>query len=225
MPEIVVHHLEHSRSQRILWLLEELGLPYRIEIHKRDPKTMRATDTLRAVHPLGRAPVITVDGRVFAESGAIIETLIERFGEGRLRPTSDEDRWEYRYWMHYAEGSLMTPLFVTLIVDQIRKAPVPFFVKPITKAIAKNVNASYAAPEVLNHVTFINNYLKGKTWLVGEALSGADIQMSYPLEALMARAGSKLGDVSNILAYVARIQASPGYLRARDKVGTFGVPG
>lgn len=225
MPEIVVHHLEHSRSQRILWLLEELGLPYRIEIHKRDPKTMRATDTLRAVHPLGRAPVITVDGRTFAESGAIIETLIERFGEGRLRPVSDEERWEYRYWLHYAEGSLMGPLLVTLIVDQIKNAPVPFFIKPITKAIAGKVTANYAGPEVQNHVSFINGYLDGKTWLVGEALSGADIQMSYPLEALVGRAGGGLAKFPNIAAYVARVQAQPGYLRARDKVGSFGVPG
>lgn len=227
MTDIVVHHLEHSRSQRILWLLEELGLPYRIEVHKRDPKTMRATDTLRAVHPLGRAPVVAVDGRVIAESGCIVETLIERFGEGRLRPSDPDALIDYRYWLHYAEGSLMGPLLVTLIVDQIRKAPVPFFIKPITKAIAGQIMKSYAGPEVENHVRFLEGALAGKEWLVGGALSGADIQLSYPLEALVARGGEAVSAqrFPNINAYVARIQSQPGYLRAKEKVGTFGVPG
>jgi glutathione S-transferase len=227
MPKIVVHHLEHSRSQRILWLLEALEVPYEVEIHARDPKTMRAPDSLRKIHPLGRAPLVVVNGEVLAESGAIIEAIIERFGAGRLRPTSEAGLTAYRYWLHYAEGSLMPPLLVALIVDQLRAAPVPFFMKPIMRAVAKKLSDAYSGPEVRNHVAFIEGALVGKNWLAGDAMSGADIQMSYPLEALLSRGDLEAQGIpcANIRAYVTKLQADPAYQRALQRVGgTFGTP-
>ena len=143
---ITVHHLNNSRSQRVLWLLEELGLEYRIEAYQRDAQTMLAPASLRAVHPLGKSPVVTDDDLTLAESGAIVETLIERHGRGRLAPAIDSpERLRYRYWLHYAEGSAMPPLLLKLVFDKIEASKMPFFAKPIAKAIAQKASkASYS---------------------------------------------------------------------------------
>src|SRR3982750_3002010 len=135
---ITVHHLNNSRSQRVLWLLEELGLPYEIVHYQRDPKTMLAPPSLRAVHPLGKSPVVTTDdGLTLAESGAIVETLIERYGNGKVAPAAcSPEAVRYRYWLHYAEGSAMPPLLLKLMFDRVEKSNMPFFAKPIAKAIA-----------------------------------------------------------------------------------------
>lgn len=216
---VVVHHLERSRSHRVLWLLEEAGVDYEIKTYKRDPKTMRAPASLREVHPLGKAPVVELDGVVLAESGAIIDTLAERFAP-HLAPGKDADAdvaRRYRFFMHYAEGSLMTPLFVALLTDKIRNAPVPFFIRPVAKGIAKNVDQAYTQGELRSHMSFLNAELGERPFLCGDALTGADVQMSYPLEAGASRIG--IDAHRNIKAYLEKLRAFPAYQRALEKGG------
>jgi glutathione S-transferase len=216
MAAIVVHHLENSRSQRILWLLEELGLEYSVEEYKRNPKTMRAGPELRKIHPLGRSPVVTVDDTVLAESAAIIEELIERFGEGRLRPEHGTDDYRrYRFYLHYAEGSLMTPLFAQLLTSQVRAAKLPFFIKPIAKGVAAKIDKNYTTPELANHLGFLDSELKDREYMAGSEFSAADIQMSYPLEAGVG-ANTRY---SNIKSYIERIRDREAYKRVVDKWG------
>lgn len=217
MPRIVLHHLENSRSLRVAWLLEELGLAYEVVRYARDPKSGRAPPELRAIHPLGKSPVLDIDGVRYAESGAILEHLVEAHGGGRFKPTDPALLARYRFWMHYAEGSLMTPLVVKLILGRIRKAPVPFFVKPITKRIADGVDDSYARPEIAAHTAFIEQALTEHPWFAGPEFSAADIQMSYPLEASRARSGEALGP--GIGAFLARAEARPARAAAEARVG------
>src|SRR5512139_1078147 len=183
-PMITVHHLNDSRSQRVLWLLEELGLPYEIKHYQRDPKTMLAPESLRKVHPLGKSPVIT-DGEVtVAESGAIVEYLVERYGQGRLAPpVGSPERLRYRYWMHFAEGSAMPPLLLKLVFDRVEAAKMPFFVKPIARGIAGNVRRSFIEPQLRSQLDFMEQELGRSTWFAGPEFTAADIQMSFPLEA------------------------------------------
>jgi len=219
---LTVHHLENSRSQRILWLLEELGEPYEIVHYKRNPDTQLAPPELKAVHPLGKSPVVTDgQGLVLAESGAIIEALVERLGPDRLAPpagTPDFDR--YRYWLHYAEGSAMPPLLLKLVFDKVEKAPMPFFVKPIAKAIAGKVKSSFISPQLKTHMDFMEGELAKRPWFAGEAFSGADIQMSFPLEAAASRGGL---DASRprLMDWLSRIHARPAYQRALARGGPF----
>ena len=215
-PAIIVHHLEQSRSHRILWLLEELGLPYEMKVYRRD-KEMRAPPSLREVHPLGRAPVVEVDGEVFAESGAIIETLVERFAPQTLAPKAGTPAFKhYRYFLHYAEGSLMPPLLVGLITGKMRTAPVPFFVKPIIKSIASQVDASYTRPEVKSHAAFVEQHLATNAFFAGEAFSAADIQMVYGIEALVSRGGVP---VPACARWLAAMNERPAARRALEKGG------
>lgn len=216
---ITVHHLDNSRSQRILWLLEELDLPYEIRFYKRNAKTMLAPPELRAIHPLGKAPVVTDGDVVLAESGAIIDELIERHGAGRLRPPAGTaDRRRYNYWLHYAEGSLMPPLLVRLIFDKVKTAPVPFFIKPVTGGIAKMVDSTYTDPQIHLHLSFLESELGRSQWFAGEELTAADIQMSFPVEAAIARGGS--GKTwPRLHNYIDRIHARPAYQRALQKGG------
>ncbi len=187
---IVLHHLNNSRSQRVLWLLEELGLPYEVKRYERDPKTMLAPDSLRAVHPLGKSPVIEDDGQVLAESGAIIEYLAEKYGEGRLLPPAGSpERLRHRYWMHYAEGSAMPPLLMSLVFSRVRSAPAPFFIKPIAHAIVEKVMGNFVSPQIRLHLDFMESELGKSTWFAGEQFGAADIQMSFPIEAAAARGG------------------------------------
>ena len=218
---IVVHHLNNSRSQRVLWLLEELGVPYEIKKYQRNPKTMLAPPELRQVHPLGKSPVITDGGVTVAESGAIVEYLLDSYGDGRLRPPpGTPERLRFTYWLHFAEGSAMPPLLVKLIFDQIKKAKLPFFAKPIVNAIAAKVNAAFIAPNLESQLRFMEGELSGRPWFAGAEFSAADIQMSYALEAAAARGGldaryPKLQD------WLKRVHALPAYQRALKAGGPF----
>ena len=218
---ITVHHLNDSRSQRVLWLLEELGLPYEIRRYQRDPQTMLAPPELRAVHPLGKSPVIDDDGLVVAESGAIIEYLLERHGAGRLMPPAGTpERLRCRYWLHFAEGSAMPPLLLKLVFDRIERAKMPFFVRPIARGIAAKAKAAIVLPNLKQHLDFLEAELAGRDWFAGGDFSAADIQMSFPVEAARARAGL---DASRprLLAWLDRIHARPAFQRALARGGPY----
>ncbi|MDM0043103.1 glutathione S-transferase [Variovorax dokdonensis] len=217
---ITVHHLNNSRSQRVLWLLEELGLPYEIVGYQRDPATMLAPAALKAVHPLGKSPVVVLDdGTVLAESGAIIETLLERFGNGRLVPAEGSpERLRWRYWMHYAEGSAMPPLLLKLVFDRVEKGPMPFFVRPIARGIAGKVRSALIEPQLKTHLDYMESELGRSTWFAGEQFSAADIQMSFPVEAARARAGLD-SSRPRLMAWLERIHARPAYRRALERGG------
>ena len=218
---IVVHHLNNSRSQRILWLLEELGLPYEIKQYQRDPKTMLAPPELRAVHPLGKSPVITDGAVTVAESGAIIEYLLETYGEGRLvPPAGTPDKRRFTYILHYAEGSAMPPLLMKLVFDKVETSPMPFFAKPIARGIAQKVKSSFIMPNLKANLDFLEGELKQSSWFAGEAFTAADIQISFALEAAAARGGldaryPKLSD------FLQRIHTRPAYQRALERGGKY----
>ncbi len=220
---IVVHHLNNSRSQRVLWLLEELGLPYEIKRYQRDPSTLLAPPELRAVHPLGKAPVVTDGDLVLAESGAIIEYFIERYGNGRLIPEAGSAaRLRYKYWLHYAEGSAMPPLLLKLVFDRIEDSPAPFFVRPILRGVAGKVKQRFVLPQLKLHLDFLESELGTAHWFAGTELSGADIQLSFPLEAATARAGL---DESrpHLHGFLERIHARPAYQRALAAGGEYAL--
>ncbi|WP_077000219.1 glutathione S-transferase [Variovorax sp. KK3] len=221
---ITVHHLNNSRSQRVLWLLEELNLPYEIVHYQRDPKTMLAPPSLRAVHPLGKSPVVTTDdGFVLAESGAILETLIERYGQGRLLPPAGTaEALRYRYWMHYAEGSAMPPLLLKLMFDRIENAKMPFFARPVAKSIASKAKSAFVMPNIRGHMDFMEGELGKSEWFAGADFSGADIQMSFPVEAARARGGLD-AKRPKLMAYLERIHARPAYRRALERGGPYGL--
>ena len=218
---IVVHHLNNSRSQRVLWLLEELGLPYEIKHYQRDAKTMLAPPALRAVHPLGKSPVIT-DGEVtVAESGAIVEYLIDQYGRGRLKPLpGTRERLRYTYWLHYAEGSLMPPLLMKLVFDEVEKAPMPFFVKPIARAISGKVKSAFISPQITQHLDYMEAELGKTPWFAGNEFTGADIQMSFPIEAAAAK-DSLDASRPKLMDFLKRIHARPAYKRALKKGGAY----
>ncbi|MEB0110600.1 glutathione S-transferase [Variovorax sp. RTB1] len=223
---ITVHHLNNSRSQRVLWLLEELALPYEVVRYERNPQTMLAPPELRAVHPLGKSPVVTTeDGLTLAESGAIVETVIERFGEGRLAPAAGTpEALRYRYWLHYAEGSAMPPLLLKLIFDKIENGKMPFFVKPIAKSIAARAKAGFITPNIKAHLEFMEGELGKSRWFAGENFTGADIQMSFPVEAAKARGGLN-ATRPKLMAYLERIHARPAYKRALERGGPYALLG
>lgn len=218
---IIVHHLNDSRSQRILWLLEELGLDYAVEKHLRDPASLRAPAELRALHPLGKLPVI-IDGDVtLAESGAIVEYILERYGQGRLvPPVGTPERLRYLYWVHYAEGSAMTPLLVKLIFDMIETGPVPFLLRPIVRALARAVKGKFAQPEIDLHLDFLEAELGRSTWFAGEDLTGADILLSFPLQIAAARAGLDARR-PRLMAFLHRVAARPAWQRAVERGGPY----
>lgn len=218
---IIVHHLNNSRSQRVLWLLEELGLAYEIKRYQRDPKTMLAPASLKAIHPLGKSPVITDGELTIAESGAIIEYLVETYGNGRFIPQSGtSDKRRYTYWLHYAEGSAMTPLLLKLVFKRIETSPMPFFVKPVAKGIAQKVQHSFVDPQIALHLSYIEGELAKTTWFAGEEFTAADIQMSFPLEAAAARGGLN-SSKPKLTAFLQAIHARPAYQRALAKGGEF----
>ncbi len=184
---ITVHHLNNSRSQRILWMLEELGLDYEIKRYQREP-SMQAPASLRAVHPLGKSPVITDGDKTVAESGAILEYLNDTYGDGKFSPPQGtEARLHYNYFMHYAEGSLMPLLFMKLVFSKL-PARVPFFMRPIARAIASGADKTLLGPQISNHFGFLEGELNKREWFAGASFSAADIQMSFPLEAASALA-------------------------------------
>ena len=217
---IVVHHLNNSRSQRVLWLLEELGLPYEIKRYERERSGL-APKSLQAVHPLGKSPVITDDGVTLAESGAILEYLVDRHAKGRLAPEpGTPERLRYTYWMHYAEGSAMPPLVMKLVFDRIESGPMPFFVKPVARGIAARVKDSYLAPQIKRHLDFMEGSLADHPWFAGPEFSAADIQMSFPIEAAAARAGLDKSR-PRLTDFLARIHARPAYQRALERGGPY----
>lgn len=218
---IRLHHLEHSRSQRILWLLEELGLDYEVVSYERDPETRLAPASLEAVHPLGKSPVITDDGETIAESGAIIEYLVDTYDDGSLKPADGTpEARRYTYWLHYAEGSFMPLMIVSLILRRIESAPMPFFAKPVARQIAAKVRDSYLSRNVNKHLAWLETSLGESTWFCGEAFTAADVQMSFALEAAEARADMR-EEYPRIAAFLERSRARPAYRRAIERGGAF----
>ena len=223
---IVVHHLNHSRSQRILWLLEELGLPYEIKHYQRDPRTLLAPPELRQVHPLGKSPVITDGELTLAESGAIIEYLADRYGGGRLLPApGSAARIRCNYWLHYAEGSAMPPLLLKLVFQRLAKNPAPFFIRPLLRGIADKVQRSFVDPQLKLHLAYLEDALGAAPWFGGAEFSAADIQMSFPLEAAAARAGLDAAGRPRLWDFLQRIHARPAYRRAVERGGAYGIAG
>lgn len=218
---IVVHHLNNSRSQRVLWLLEELGLDYEVKRYQRDGKTMLAPPELRAVHPLGKSPVITQDGVTVAESGAIIEYLLECHGNGRLIPAAGTpERRRFTYWLHYAEGSAMPPLLLALIFMRLPKNPMPFFIRPIVRGISQKVMAGFVEPQLKTHFDYMEGELGKSEWFAGNEFTAADIQMSFVVEAAEARGA--LGTTRpKLQAWLQRIHARPAYQRALETGGPY----
>ncbi len=205
---IIVHHLENSRSQRILWMLEELGLPYEIKRYERDKKTMLAPPELKKVHPLGKSPVIedTDTGSVIAETGAIVEYLVEK-ADGRLGPPAHRNAvLRYRKFLHYAEGSMMPPLLLMLVVNRV-----PIFGKSALKRIQ---------PMVDTHLDYVESVLAAQPWFAGDEMSAADVMMSFPLEAARGRAGLGPSRPATI-AWLAKIHARPAYQTALKKGGPY----
>lgn len=216
---ITVHHLNHSRSHRVLWMLEELELLYELKRYGRDPKTMLAPPELKAVHPLGKSPVITDGDLTLAESAAILEYLLERYANGRLMPAQGSaDYGRFRYWMHYAEGSAMPPLLLKLVFDRVASGPMPFFIKPVARAIANGAHKAFIGPQLKTHLDYMEAELEKSPWFAGDSFSAADIQMSFPLEAARSRAGLDQSR-PRLLDFLERIQQRPAYQRAVERGG------
>jgi glutathione S-transferase len=219
---IVVHHLNNSRSQRVLWLLEELEVPYEVKRYERNKQTMLAPPELAAVHPLGKSPVITDGDATVAESGAILEYLLERYGGGRLvPPAGSAERLLFTYFLHYAEGSVMPPLLLKLVFDRIRTAPMPFFVRPVARGIAAKVTSEFVEPQIDKHFSFMEGELVKRPWFAGAELTAADVQMSFPLEAAQSRAALTRGTHPKIWDWLDRIHARPAYRHALQKGGPY----
>lgn len=222
---ITVHHLENSRSQRVLWLLEELGLEYHIQHYARDQKTLLAPEALTRVHPLGKSPVITDGALTLAESGAIVTYLIHQYGPASMQFEPGSAHWrDSCYWMHYAEGSVMPVMLLNLVFNHMKTQPMPFFAKPIVGVISDKVNQALISPNYHRHMAFINAHLEHNEWFVADRLSGADFQMIFPLEA-----GEVRGGVSQrypaIQAYMDRIHVRPAYVQALKRGGPYQLMG
>jgi glutathione S-transferase len=218
---VVVHHLNNSRSQRVLWLLEELGVPYEVKRYERDAKTMLAPPALLAIHPLGKSPVITDGEIILAESGAIIEYLVEKYGEGRMRPPAGSpQRLKYLYWMHYAEGSAMPPLLFRLVFNRIASNPAPWPVSAIARRIAATVEKSFIEPNLSRHLNYMEAELNAQPWFAGEEFTAADVQMSFPLEAAALRGGLNASR-PKLMAFLDRIHARDAYKRALQRGGRY----
>jgi glutathione S-transferase len=216
---ITVHHLNNSRSQRVLWLLEELGEPYEIVKYQRDPQTMLAPPELKKVHPLGKSPVVVDGDVVLAESGAILEYFAEK--HARFVPAEGTPEWRrYRYWMPYAEGSAMPPLLLKLVFDRLERAKAPFFVKPIINSISNKAKAGFIGPNIKLHLDFMESELAKSAWFAGNEFTVADIQVSFPLEAAAARAGLD-ATRPRLMDFLARIHARDAYRRALERGGVF----
>ena len=220
---IVVHHLNNSRSQRVLWLLEELEVEYEVRRYERDKATMLAPPELRQVHPLGKSPVISDGDLTLAESGAIIEYLADQYGAGRFVPApGTPEKLRYTYWMHFAEGTAMTPLLLKLIFDRIEKAPAPFFVRPIARAIAGRAKSGFVQPNIDRNLDFMEAELGKTEWFAGNTFTAADVQMSFPVEGAAARGGLD-AKRPRLMAFLQRIHARPAYARALERGGPYAL--
>ena len=222
---LTVHHLENSRSQRILWLLEELGVDYEIKRYDRDKETSLAPPDLRDLHPLGKAPLITDGDKTLAESGAIIEYLVDKYDDGTLKPSKDtREQLAYTYWLHYAEGTFMPLMIISLILGRIETAPMPFFIKPVAKGIVAKVRESYLDQNVTRNLDFMEHTLGTTRWFCGENMTAADIQMSFAVEAAEVRTNLST-DYPKLASFLERIRARPAYRRALEKGGPYRLLG
>lgn len=214
---ITLHYLENSRAQRILWLLEELGVEYEIKHYYRDKLTQLAPTALKQVHPLGKSPVVTDGDTCVAESAAIVEYLIEKYSKGKLIPVGDEQAMlKYREFMHYAEGTIMPFLVFTLIFNKIKEAPMPFFIKPVAKMIANKTLKGFVTPNLTSNLDYLEKEIAATGWFAGSSITGADIMMSFPLEAAATRTNLKI-DYPNLAQYLDTIHEMPSYKRAIEK--------
>ena len=218
---LTVHHLNNSRSQRVLWLLEELEVPYEIIRYQRQPD-MRAPAELRAIHPLGKSPVVTDNGNVIAESGAIVEYVVDTYGKGRLiPPPQTPERRRYNYWLHYAEGSAMPPLLLKLLFTMMPKRA-PALLRPLVRKVTNGALMKLVNPQIKQHMAYWESELARNEWFAGNEFTAADIQMSFPLEAASARAGLDQGH-PKAMAFLDRIHARPAYARALHRGGPYTV--
>jgi glutathione S-transferase len=216
---LTVHHLNNSRSQRVIWLLEELGAPYEVKHYQRDSKTMLAPKELRDVHPLGKSPVITDGDDTVAETGAIVEYILEKYGQGRLvPPAGSPERLRFIYWMHFAEGSAMPPLVMTLLFGEIPKR-MPAMLRPIGRMIGKNVQQSYLRPQIDAHLNLMEAELNRSAHFAGPELTAADIMMSFPVEAAVSRAS--LDKHLKLAGWLKTVHARPAYQRALQQGGPY----
>ncbi|MBA4012244.1 MAG: glutathione S-transferase [Phenylobacterium sp.] len=217
---LTVHHLNNSRSQRVLWLLEELGVPYEIKPYQRDAATMLAPPELRAVHPLGKSPVVTEGDLTVAETGAIVEWIIERHGQGRLAPApGSPERLRWTYWLHYAEGSAMPPLLLKLVFGRL-PAGAPFFLRGLVGSIAARAQSSFVDPNLKTHFDYWESELGKSEWFAGPEFTAADVMMSFPVEAAADRAGALTGR-PRLAAFLQKIHARPAYRRALERGGPY----
>lgn len=220
---LTVHHLNQSRSQRVLWALEELNLPYQIIRYQRGAD-MLAPDSLKKIHPLGKSPIVENDGHVIAESGAILEYLQEIGDpESRFKPQDIEGKLQYRFWLHYAEGSLMSLMMIKLVLQMLGKSPVPLGLRTVGKVLGTGVQKAWLNNQIATHAGFVESHLAKTPWFAGENPSMADIQMSFPLFALLSRGG--IPSLPNIAAWKARVEARPAWQQAIEKGGLFSLPG
>lgn len=217
---ITVHHLEHSRSQRIIWMLEELGVEYEIKHYKRHPKTRLAPPELKKIHPLGKSPIVTDGDLVLVESGAIVEYLAETYGKKQMIPKDRDDFLRYRYWLHAAEGSIAALVVAKVLFTATTQKPTPRLIQPITKAVAREVGKAYLDPSMKAHLEHMESELAQREWFASDAFSAADIVMSFPVEAAATQSG--FGDrYPNLQAYLDRIHARPAYQTALEKGGPY----
>lgn len=214
-----VHHLNQSRSQRVLWALEELQQPYQIVRYQRE-KTMLAPDALKKIHPLGKSPVLEDGELILAESGAILEYLQETYDpEQRFKPQDLMQRQQYRFWLHYAEGSLMPLLLMKLVFSRLGKPPVPFGIRTVGKILAQGIQKSWLNKQIATHAHFIESELARRPWFAGDQFSMADVQMSFPIFALLARGG--IDDLPQTKAWQKRVEMRPAWQRAIEQGGPF----
>jgi glutathione S-transferase len=215
---IIVHHLNLSRSHRIIWLLEELGLEYELKTYPRDPKTRLGPKEMYQIHPLGKFPVITDGDVTLAESGAIIEYILFKYGAGRLKPVEGSPEWvQYLYWLHFAEGSFMPIVITQLILNMVYKTS-PFLIKPISAAIRAKVNKGYTTPRLTGMLNYLEATLAKNTWLTGEEFSAADINMG--LSVLLSNLHkAKDADRPHLRQYVQRLEQRPAYIRTLEVAG------
>ncbi|AOT45211.1 glutathione S-transferase family protein [Enterobacter ludwigii] len=220
---LTVHHLNQSRSHRVIWALEELSLPYEIVRYQRE-KSMLAPESLKKVHPLGKSPVIEDNGLILAESGAILEYLQETYDpESQLKPLDPAHKVQYRFWLHYAEGSLMPLLLMKLVFSSLGKPPVPFGIRTLGKALGQGVQKAYLNRQLETHARFIESHLAENSWFAGDALSMADIQMSFPIFALLARGG--IDNLPHTQAWKKKVESSPGWQKTLEQGGPLSIPG
>ena len=225
-PSLVVHHLETSRSHRVLWLLEELGVPYELVVHRRDRATRLAPESLRQVHPLGKAPVVVHGSEVVAESGAILEYLADTYATqatgdlaGLVPPPGTPAHRQCRFWMHYAEGSLMNWLLMKLVFATLPRQRMPFFARPIAKAMCRAVQHRLIDPNLRTAMAYIDQHLASHTWFAGDQLSLADFQMSFAVEAAASRHDDPISQYPHLDAYLKRLHNRPAYQKALAKGG------